>query len=487
MVNVVNYDNSELNNVLASKRIHCIGAGKKLELFLQEHSGVIPFSIFDNYAEGYRNVNGKCLQIQKVDSLKTIHLEKIKDLIVVTTIHYADLLNQLDAMQECNDIDCLFPYIPNGEIQRKNEIIDSLKVEEAGARFQLLFDYSHNSETFVSAGDKAPDDIARIAGKKGYTAISVKAYWGTFKNDDWRVKARKLSWEKMMDQVISGAILLLQNPNWNEHEFELRKENIRRLKNEKNIRIISIVHDVEELRKIDFNSYMQQEAEFMMETSDILIVHNRRMIEFYLGKGVKEDRLVNLQIFDYLCANSEIPIRTLSKDVIIAGNLSYAKNPHLAGLCRLKNTYFRLFGVGYNEDNESTNVIYEGALDSNELPNKLPDGFGLVWGGDSLESCTGKAGEYLRYNDPHKLSLYLAAGLPVIIWDEAAMADFVIENDVGFTVSSLYQLESKLSDVTEEVFDRYASNARKIGERLRAGEYTKAAIKEAEKRLRLKD
>jgi hypothetical protein len=67
------------------------------------------------------------------------------------------------------------------------------------------------------------------------------------------------------------------------------------------------------------------------------------------------------------------------------------------------------------------------------------------------------------------------------------MADFVIENDFGFTVSSLYQLESKLSDVTEEVFDRYASNARKIGERLRAGEYTKAAIKEAEKRLRLKD
>jgi hypothetical protein len=96
----------------------------------------------------------------------------------------------------------------------------------------------------------------------------------------------------------------------------------------------------------------------------------------------------------------------------------------------------------------------------------------------------GNTGEYLRVNTSHKLSLYLASGLPVIIWDEAAMAEFVLENDVGLVVSSLYQLEEKLGEVSEEDYFRYASNARKIGQRLRNGEYTKAAIKEAERRIK---
>ncbi|NRO11242.1 Beta-1,6-galactofuranosyltransferase WbbI [Lactobacillus helveticus] len=54
-------------------------------------------------------------------------------------------------------------------------------------------------------------------------------------------------------------------------------------------------------------------------------------------------------------------------------------------------------------------------------------------------------GNYLRYNDPHKLSLYLASGIPVIIWKKAAEAKFVEENKVGITVDSLEDYRRYLS------------------------------------------
>ena len=45
----------------------------------------------------------------------------------------------------------------------------------------------------------------------------------------------------------------------------------------------------------------------------------------------------------------------------------------------------------------------------------------------------------------HKLSLYLAVGLPVIIWEKAAEAEFVLKENVGVTVKSLYELPQRLA------------------------------------------
>ena len=71
------------------------------------------------------------------------------------------------------------------------------------------------------------------------------------------------------------------------------------------------------------------------------------------------------------------------------------------------------------------NVKYCGQYKPEELPEKLEGGFGLVWDGDDLGACTGVFGEYMKYNNPHKTSLYLASGLPVIIWEKAAMAKYI--------------------------------------------------------------
>ena len=118
-----------------------------------------------------------------------------------------------------------------------------------------------------------------------------------------------------------------------------------------------------------------------------------------------------------------------------------------------------------------------------ELIKNLTGKYGLVWDGDSIETCSGGKGEYLRINNPHKLSLYLAVGLPVIIWDEAAEADFVLRENVGFAVKSLYELSGKMSDISDYNYEIMKKNAETVGARLRNGEYLTRALKKAEEKI----
>ena len=109
--------------------------------------------------------------------------------------------------------------------------------------------------------------------------------------------------------------------------------------------------------------------------------------------------------------------------------------------------------------------------------------YGLVWVGDSIDTCKGGKGEYLKINNPHKLSLYLAVGLPVIIWDEVTEAEFVKRENVGLTVSSLYELPDKLAVISDSDYTVMKNNAARIGEKLRNGEYMTRALKTAEAKI----
>ena len=125
-------------------------------------------------------------------------------------------------------------------------------------------------------------------------------------------------------------------------------------------------------------------------------------------------------------------------------------------------------------------MVYNGSFSPEELVSHLEGSFGLVWDGISAETCAGAFGEYLRINNPHKLSLYLAAGLPVIIWKEAALAPFVAENKVGFAVSSLYEIRDVVDRLPDNEYQTMKENAKQIGLHLRKGQYLLTALSKVE-------
>ena len=209
------------------------------------------------------------------------------------------------------------------------------------------------------------------------------------------------------------------------------------------------------------------------------------MKNYFVSNGINEERVVELEMFDYLCENGSFNNADVNdRTVIYAGNLSSEKSPFLSHLSEIAGVNFRLYGVNYDESMiAGNNIAYQGAFSAEVMPNLIGNGYGLVWDGESVSSCTGSTGEYLLYNNPHKLSLYLAAGLPIIVWKHAAVADIVRRYKCGVLIESLHELKDVIDDVTEAEYKMYVRNARKIAENLRKGYYTKRALAEAKRRL----
>ena len=172
----------------------------------------------------------------------------------------------------------------------------------------------------------------------------------------------------------------------------------------------------------------------MVRVADQFIVHNSKMKEWLKDKGVGESKIVILEIFDYL-SDSPINEKNFANNIIIAGNLDSSKSAYLGEIQNVSNLNFDLYGLNY-KDNASPNIAYHGAFKPEELSEQFTSGFGLVWDGTSIDTCDGNTGNYLRYNNPHKLSLYISSGVPVVIWKEAALATFVKEKGLGLCVNS---------------------------------------------------
>ena len=218
-----------------------------------------------------------------------------------------------------------------------------------------------------------------------------------------------------------------------------------------------------------------QEASFLKAT-DGIIAHNLVMKSVLVDKGIAEDKIVILGIFDYLIPNfQEKSGQKKDQPIIVAGNLAQEKAGYLYGLPA--EPAYNLYGVGFDESRALENETYFGSFLPDELPAALEGGFGLVWDGDSAETCSGVFGEYLRYNNSHKASLYLASGFPLVVWKQSALSHFVLEKDCGIAVESLHDLKETIDNLSDADYQDLVDNAKRVGQEIRDGHYLKTALK----------
>lgn len=240
------------------------------------------------------------------------------------------------------------------------------------------------------------------------------------------------------------------------------KENVRRF--------YVIVHDLESLRIFKKRPGFQQfEVNFFNQTSG-LIVHNDHMKQALREMGVKVP-MVSLEIFDYYDDASLMTTRLFNRQVAFAGNLAKANFLERWNLKQSIHLYGPHKHLHYPE-----NVKYCGLYSPEELPNHLQESFGLIWDGNRLDECNGMYGDYLKYNNPHKTSLYLSSGMPVIVWNQSAMADFVKQQHVGIAIADLHDLDQLLPTMSAADYAEMQHNAVKLAKKLRTGWYIKRGI-----------
>ncbi len=317
-----------------------------------------------------------------------------------------------------------------------------------------------------TAGPKAPSDIIEILQDK-YNAKSILLEKGN--NAFGKIKYRLKMYNTFLASLFFGDILVIQFPMYETTNL-LNKVFLFFLSAVRKNKTIALVHDIDGIRNDDMQS-IKQDIDRLNKIGYV-IVHNEKMRKKLQDYGLKS-KTYNLELFDYLCNDETKKIKEKidKKNVKIAyaGNLNKLKSPFIHQLdCKKMKFTLYLYGIGINNDlNEK--MIYKGKKEPNDLPNEIDADLGLVWDGNYDESDSEKNMKgYTRYNNPHKLSCYIASGKPVIVWRKSAAADFVNKYNIGYTISSIYDINKLNFDDYEEKI----KNIEKIKNKVRNAFYT---------------
>lgn len=323
-------------------------------------------------------------------------------------------------------------------------------------------------ENMYNAGSKARDDISYFLKEMNFNPIMLKKKKSKLMN-----LLNIYNIAKKINTISPNSEVLIQYPF---NDTKVYNNLIINLLKIKKCRCILLLHDIGSLRFRLSSNEIKKEIDYINKFN-IVIAHNKKM-EQWLEKNRIKRKIINLELFDYKVDSYFEKQTYLENSIVFAGNLSENKSGFIYRFKKenVKDFKINLYGVGIEENRLLQNMNYLGKYDASDLPNKLKGKYGLLWDGPSVEECIGDFGEYLKYNNPHKFSLYLASDLPVIVWEKAAIADFVIKNNIGITINSLENISSILNDIGDEEYSIMRLNASKIGKKVRSGEYVKNAL-----------
>lgn len=336
---------------------------------------------------------------------------------------------------------------------------------------KIIIDFLYKNNNF--AGPKAREDVKRIAKEHGFTPFLINT--STVKDQTKRhpspiyrffYRIRKLIIIfSAICHIKRGSMVLLQYPFNLFNGFYLRM--FCRSMRTKKCHLVLLVHDISHFRCHEV--FDQTEIKILNSASE-LIVHTPQMMDLFRKNGIVTPCRL-LWIFDYL--TEEVPKNNHNGN----GSTCIAFAGYLEKSLFLKKlTDISLDGIEmhlYGNDPHDSFVFpswmkYIRRFDPENVT-MLTEEWGLAWDGDSIETIQGPLGNYLRYNSSHKISLYIAAGIPVIVSEESALAGFVKENKLGITVSSLLELDKRIAQLENTEYQLIRDNVAKVSATLREG------------------
>lgn len=341
----------------------------------------------------------------------------------------------------------------------------------AGSKKYFIQEHLHRT---VFHGGICNIDIEKIFLRNGYGAIAFPAVNSFSLLAKWQ---RAIYLIKTFFAVAAGDIVIFQFPLYARMHVILVA-----LLRWKGAHIVCLIADIEGLR--DGDATLLEKEKKALRRFLFFIVHNSRMKDWVLSL-VPNATIAQFEFFDYLTtpvSNS----RKKDNRVVFAGNIQ--KSPFVLDLERIYEKYpqlkFVIYGPHYPEKaGVPKNVEYKGVFEPYELVNHIEGSFGLVWDGMSIERCTGTYGEYLAYNSPHKLSLYIMTGIPLIAPNMSAGAILIKKYGIGCVIESLTELAEVINNIDESAYLAMVQNTRSLALKISQGECLTEALATLEENI----
>ncbi len=308
-----------------------------------------------------------------------------------------------------------------------------------------------------NAGPKAKTDVEKILSDKNFVIETISI------NNTGKINKilRIINAVVLSIKYFRNNLILIQSPLelWNLENKLFINNNM----------IVIFIHDIEGLRKQDCKK-LNKELQ-LYNNSKYVISHNKNMSDFLIRNGIAKEKILTLTLFDYLANDNDNNCVNFNEEIVYAGNPK--KSPFIYQIDEKKIKYtINIYGIGIKCDINGK-VKYKGSFQADNLPNEWNGSVGLVWDGNFDESDENEGFKnYTKYNNPHKLSCYIAAGIPVIVWRKSAVSDFVISNNIGYVISNIYDINNiDFSDYSDK-----KKNVDIISKRVKDGYYTKKTI-----------
>ena len=319
-----------------------------------------------------------------------------------------------------------------------------------------------------NASSKARKDVSHFVLQNGFQSL--------FKNDKTKIQHNKLAKVLLAVKLYTKLLLLKKDDILFLQTSLIILKPILRIKAIKKFKIIYLIHDLFSLGYNTQESIKEHSDEIRKDISivskcDYIIAHNNLMIQRLKQFGCTSN-LVSLDIFDYDCL-FPAKKRTLLPDtkiqITFAGYLG--KSYFLKQLDDSQHNYqLIIYGI---PKIPVKNSIYKGSVDADILPNVIEGHFGLIWEGDYRAV---NKDNYLCLNNPHKLSMYIVAGLPPIAWKDSAAGKFIEKHNIGLTIDSLNELDDCLNRITIEKYEEMTNNCLLLRNKLVHGYFIHNAL-----------
>lgn len=317
----------------------------------------------------------------------------------------------------------------------------------------------------TGSGYIANRDMAESAAELGFRHLNYFIYDANSDSDD----ALNARIDGILSPLSPGDVVVVQFPTWQSIRFE--QKFIGKLLSKKYIKTVLVIWDVKPwLHDASDRDFTQEYAFQVMNRCDVVVSPNAKMSERLIMEGGVKTPIINMGLSDFFYYG-HVQKKSFKKTISFVGTLDKTDFTGYHG-----NTQMNLIGnvSGLTaQEKEQSNLNILGEMKSNDIIPLLDGGFGLVSYSNSKNDTAKKrfpgAEKYGNYNNPLKLSLYLAAGLPVIVNSNSAHADLVRKEHLGLVIDDLNDIDSILDNMTEADYNIFSEHAWRYSGLLRCG------------------
>lgn len=317
-----------------------------------------------------------------------------------------------------------------------------------------------NGFNYDSAVSLAQANSLKIGQSMGFSEMGIFSF--DYTTDSENELSKRL--DGIIASIWHGDIIILQLPTWCETPFE--EKLINKLKDYAECKLIIFVHDVIPFMINGAEANITHLIE-VYNRADVIILPSKRMHEKLVEHGLSVEKVIYQTIWDF-------PMQQVFENHHFNKRLYFTGNEDRFPFLReweCETEIYLYDGKEYSGNSNSVN--YRGFKSNIELLSEVSQGgFGLIWADENQY-------EYYKLNQPYKMATFMAAGIPVVVREGLNIAQFVLDNKIGFVVSSVDEADRIVQQMSEQEYNELLSNVKRIQFLVTGGYYTRKVLNEA--------